>query len=102
MGRSGVDGLRQALQKNSLAVLIVTFLCLLQPNASARVTAGNISGTVRNPTEGVVPDAFNLDFTRAYTAVDVLSAHTSVPDRLVTTIGACGYLNRYLRRGCEE
>jgi Carboxypeptidase regulatory-like domain len=59
MGRSGADRLRQALRKNSLAVLILTFLYLflLQPNASAQVTAGNISGTVRDPSGGVVPDA---------------------------------------------
>jgi hypothetical protein len=59
MGRIRVDKLRQGLPKNSLAVLIVTFLCvfLLHPNASAQVTAGNISGTVRDPSAGVVPDA---------------------------------------------
>src|SRR5580658_2939667 len=59
MGRFGVAKLLQSLRKNGLAVLILSFLCLFffQTNASAQVTAGNISGTVRDPSGGVVPDA---------------------------------------------
>ena len=55
----GADRLRQGLLKSSLAILILTFLylILLHPNASAQVTAGNISGTVKDPSGGVVPDA---------------------------------------------
>ena len=59
LGRLGAGRLREALRKNSLAVLILTFFCFfaLPPNATAQLTAGNISGTVKDPSGGVVPAA---------------------------------------------
>ena len=49
----------RALKKSPPAFFILAFLSFffLQPNSSAQITAGNVSGTVKDPSGGVVPGA---------------------------------------------